>query len=144
MAIGIFGTWEQKENKTGNKHTKIEEILLGNTGTQGKFCWEQGNMNPLPPGRPSLIRPAPCKAALIYFLPLPALYWPSLWRVRRYTNRRASVLIRYKSWFVTQGLTFNYLRETRFIKMNFEEWKNIIIRNNGEKAIGSHICSFDS
>ena len=47
-----------KGNKTGNTGTnayfreqgtpaKIEEILLGNTGTQGNFCWEQGNMDPL-------------------------------------------------------------------------------------------------
>ena len=32
-------------------NTKIEEILLGKTGTQGKFCWEQGNMN-TPSGGP--------------------------------------------------------------------------------------------
>ena len=66
MAINFLGTWEQKENKTGNTgikgnksifqgtgNTKIEEILLGNTGTQGKSCWEQGNMDP--PGSPSSI-----------------------------------------------------------------------------------------
>lgn len=30
-------------------------ILLENKGKQGKFCWELGNMDPLPPGRPQNI-----------------------------------------------------------------------------------------
>ena len=37
-----LGTREQK-HVYGSGQTKIEEILLGNTGTRGKFCWEQGN-----------------------------------------------------------------------------------------------------
>ena len=59
---------EQKENEAGNKgekavhvsdvlgnrvHQLIENILLGNKGTQGKICWEQGNMDR--PGKTSII-----------------------------------------------------------------------------------------
>ena len=34
------------EHLGGN--TNIEKILLGNNGTQRKFCWEEGNMDPAP------------------------------------------------------------------------------------------------
>ena len=38
----FLGTWEQKENKTGNM------------GIQGKFFWEQGNIDPHPQEGPQL------------------------------------------------------------------------------------------
>ena len=62
----FLGTCEQKENKTvntgtkayfrehGTWNTKIEEILLGNTGTQLQFCWEQGKKDPVPLPREAL------------------------------------------------------------------------------------------
>ena len=60
--LGNKGTWPFTFREQGNKrkiklgtrkqkhilgNTKIEEILLGNTGTQdtGKLCWEQGNID---------------------------------------------------------------------------------------------------
>ena len=57
MALKLLGTREQKENKAGNTGTKAvfgeqgttksKKILFGNKGTQGKFCLEQGNKEPL-------------------------------------------------------------------------------------------------
>ena len=57
----LQGTREQKENKTGNVGTKAYFREQGTpkskntsrefTGTQGKFCWEQGNMDPVGGGR---------------------------------------------------------------------------------------------
>lgn len=51
---------EQMENKTGHTGTKAylgnmgtpksNKIFLGNTGTQGRFCWEQRTMVPSPLG----------------------------------------------------------------------------------------------
>ena len=53
MALKLLGTREQKENKARNTGTEAvfreqgtpkskKKMLLGNKGTQGKFCWEQG------------------------------------------------------------------------------------------------------
>ena len=60
MVLKLLGTREQKKNKAGMNTetkalfiifsvtdiTKSKQILLGNTGTQGKFCWEQGREDP--------------------------------------------------------------------------------------------------
>ena len=43
------GTRKQKHILTILKN-RIEEILFGNTGTQGKFCWELGTWTPSPLG----------------------------------------------------------------------------------------------
>ena len=59
MAIKWPGKWEQDENEAENTGTtavllinrehqnRKKEILLGNKGTQGKFCWEKENTKPL-------------------------------------------------------------------------------------------------
>ena len=62
MALKLLATRKRKENKAGNKETKAvfreqgttksKKIFLGNKGTEGKLCWEQGNMDP--PTRPRL------------------------------------------------------------------------------------------
>ena len=57
MVLKFLGTREQKENNDGNTGTKAmfreqenrKKNLLGNKGTQGKFCWEQRNMDSPPP-----------------------------------------------------------------------------------------------
>ena len=41
--LTILGTWEQKKNKTGGTGTKA---YFREQGTQGKYCCEQGNLDP--------------------------------------------------------------------------------------------------
>ena len=56
MAINVMGTWKNIMGNTGTKASFREqgtpkpkiEIVFRNKGTQGKFCWEQGRMDPLP------------------------------------------------------------------------------------------------
>ena len=43
-----MGTREQKENNAGTTGT-IAVFKKQAKGTLGKFCWEQGNMDPPPP-----------------------------------------------------------------------------------------------